>query len=55
MKMIEYIQEIDIFGVSIEVNLRGKRKSGTLFGGIFTVICMMGLLAYFRTLVTKIV
>jgi hypothetical protein len=55
MKIIEVIKGIDIFGVGIEVNLRGKKKSGTLFGGFFTVLCMMGLLAYFGTLVTKIV
>ncbi len=55
MKIIELIKEIDIFGVSIHINLKGKQKSGTFFGGLFTIVCTMGLLAYFGTLVTKIV
>ena len=55
MNIFKFIREIDIFGVSIQINLKGKYKSGTLFGGLDTIFCMMGLLAFFGTLVNKIV
>lgn len=44
--IIKYLQKIDIFGSPVNLTINYSRKSNTIFGGILTIIAIIGIIVY---------
>lgn len=54
MKFTQLLKSIDMFGRSFNINIRGRIKSGTTFGGVITIFSLFGLFVYSVLLSLKI-
>lgn len=55
MKTKNLFVSIDTFGQKIDVTLKGKAKTGTIVGGIFTIFLFIVLSYYLSTLCISLV
>jgi hypothetical protein len=53
-KAKNYIQSIDIYGVPITLNFKGKSVYQTFLGGMFTVITGLIIAAYFLSGISNV-
>jgi hypothetical protein len=50
MKVRNLFVSVDTFGQKIDVTLKGKAKTGTILGGIFTIVLFIAMSYYLSTL-----
>lgn len=53
--MDNLLKKIDIFGVSLSINFRGKEKTGTKVGGVCSIFAAVAMLLFLGTLTMKLV
>lgn len=54
MKFSKLLTNIDMFGLTILPNLKGKTTAGTKVGGTLTILFYIGMLAYTGVLIKNL-